>query len=130
MNSAYLNDAQVPFQTAHRDEHYSTGPVMATVVAPPIDLSFHDLVAALFRWDWIDPDTPDDEVRALIVESVINNGCMCLQETLEGMTAAERRPGTAAHAWLQFCRQRVTDLFSMPARTSSVRDGSHLVGVA
>lgn len=109
---ATMGSAAVAFGTSHRQ--HRTDPVLTTVSAP-IELSFDDLVAALFRWDpWSREEVADDRAaRELVAESVFNFGCEGLEEARAAVLTAESTmlPGDAAWEWLAFCRQRVTELF-------------------
>jgi len=107
-----MNGTAVRFPQAHRQQR--TDPVLVTVSAP-IELSFDDLVAALFLWEpptW-DEITDDRAARELIAEAVFNLGCNGLEEARSALLNAESTalPGDDVWEWVAFCRQRVTDLF-------------------
>lgn len=113
---ASMGRTAVAFGTSHRipGEPGGTDPVLVTMSAP-IELSFDDLVAALFVWEpHSRADITDDRTaRELIAEAVFNLGCGSLVTAREEVLAAESTavPGDVMWEWIEFCRQRVTDLF-------------------
>lgn len=120
---ASMGRAAVAFGTSHRQ--HRTDPVLVTVSAP-IELSFDDLVAALFLWEPVSwEDIADDRTaRELIAEAVFNVGCGGLDTARAAVLTTESTglPGEEMWEWLEFCRQRVTELFgpAVPApRTTS-----------
>jgi hypothetical protein len=119
---ASMGRAAVAFGTSHRTlgELGGTDPVLVTMSAP-IELSFDDLVAALFVWEpHSRADIVDDRTaRELIAEAVFNRGCNSLVTAREDVLAAEATalPGDVMWEWIEFCRQRVTDLFGTAVPT-------------
>lgn len=107
-----MNGTAVRLPQAHRQQRRD--PVLLTLSAP-IELSFDDLVAALFVWEAVawDEITDDTTARELIAEAVFNGGCLRVETARAQVLGIDAHglPGDEAWEWLAFCRQRVTDLF-------------------
>jgi hypothetical protein len=101
-------------------------PVVLTVSAS-ISLSLEDVVALLFDWGGLSyEDLADDHlVRALVADTVVNQGCSHLEELR--CRLGERTSLTQdAATWLAYCRQRATALFSRLSRPTGVPQNASL----
>src|SRR4051812_10808227 len=97
---ATMNRAAVSFGISHRQQR--TDPTLVTISAP-IELSFDDLVAALYVWDPSSrSDIADDRTaRELVAETVFNGGSEALDTARAAVVAAESiaLPGDEVWEW-------------------------------
>jgi hypothetical protein len=113
MTTALFGNKPVDFRTSNRDcLRPGEQPVMLTVTAP-VELSYEDMVAALFLSDGIGADElTDDYVPLLVADAVFNEGLTAISNARIDM--ADVKPGTDQHDWLTACRAAITRVFGGP----------------
>lgn len=128
MTTALFGTTPAEFTASNREWLERETPVMVTVTAP-IELSFDDLVAALYQIPALD-SSDDKAVRLLIADAVFNEGTMSIARWRDEV--AEIRRGTPEFRWLTECRSIITRVFGTPAAParSKSRSPRVLAGVA
>jgi hypothetical protein len=120
MTTALIGDKAVDFITSNREcLRPGEQPVMLTITAP-LELSYEDMVAALFLNDGMAPDELTDAyVPVLVADAVYNEGLVALARARDDMDDA--KPGTDKHEWLLDCHKAVTRVFGGPTAAPAVR---------
>lgn len=109
--AATLGAYPVQFTPTHRQD--DPAPTVTTLTAT-IELTYEDLVAALYAWNAEDPAefTDDHYVRYLVTSAALDLGACTLADTKHTITRIQ--PGTPEHTWLRVCHTTITRVFGTP----------------
>jgi hypothetical protein len=120
LTTASVNGCPVRVHQAHRIAGHRYGPVLVTVSAP-VTLTLEEMTALLYtlatthRWsdDPLEDLNDDGIVRDFVAHSLINDGCLAVDDALAGAFAA------GDVDLLGYCRARALTVFT-PTTTTSV----------
>ncbi|MBV9143436.1 MAG: hypothetical protein JO115_21390 [Pseudonocardiales bacterium] len=121
LTTARVNGHPVMVHQAHRIAGHCYGPVLVTVSAP-VTLTLEEMTALLYTWvstaRWSDnplDDLNDDTaVRDFVAHSLINDGCLAVEDAMDGAF------GAGDVDLLGYCRARALTVFTPSAGVGEV----------